>query len=51
MINALHEILCFLKNKIVFEGWFISLNVTVKYERGWMVNCSNNDAHKVQVFC
>ena len=41
----------FEEKKIVFEGWSISLNVIVKYGRGWMVNCSDNDANKVQVFC
>ena len=27
----------FFKNKVAFEGWSISPNVMVKYERGWMV--------------
>ena len=38
-----------LKNKFVYEGWSISLNVMVKYGREWIVSCLDNDA-KVQVF-
>ena len=39
----------FSKNKVAFEGRSISPNVMVKYGKGWMVCCSDDDA-KVQVF-